>query len=1515
MNRWGSADQKRELRSRLPLFFAANQGQFAYPPAFRFVADGDGCRFALLPDRMLLTYLTVQDSRTAHGVTLDLEFVHASPHAALIGSQQEMGSYHYLRGSDPRGHLTHVPIYREAVYRELWPGIDAHVRGEEGSLKLDWVVRPGHSPSGIAMKLRGADQAWLDEEGNLLVHTDYGLLKDSRPYAYQRTASGEQPVGCRFTLKKAEADHGWLIGFDTSSYDPALPLVIDPVIVFSTYLGGSGADSTIMAANTLEVTGDDHAILVGNTNASSFPVTAGAFQTTLQQGIDVTVTKFTPDGSGIVFSTYLGGSGFEIARGLELDALNNIYVCGSTTSTNFPTTPSSFMPVFPGGTAAFVTKLNSTGTALLFSTYLGGTGEQTRLFDIALDDADNPIVVGSTGSSSYPTTPGAFQTAFTGTECSILTKLNASGTGLLYSTFVGGTASSRGTGITLDGSGLVYVCGTTDSTDFPTTPGALQVTAPPGTSTFVYAMNASATSLVFSTYLGGSGTEDSADIAIGSLGQVVVCGSTTSADFPTTPGALQPALLSETCGFVSVLASSGSSLNYSTYIGGAGGDTHLLDLTIRPGFVLFVGDTESPNFPVTVDALQPALTGVTSAVVGILAAAGELVYASYLGGSAEQTAFAAEFIPGSPSAIAYIAGTTNSADFPVTPGAYDTAPLGNQRLFLVKFAAVSDVFVTKTPSQTQVTRGSTVTYSITVRNTGVVGASTDPTLTNVTIVDAGLGINVNIGTLTAGQTGGTSGTFTVPADAPFGRLTNRTVVTADQLPAPRIGEAFIQVVPAPSVDFTKTVSPDQAPPGGEVVFTLTVRNTGDVPLQNAVLSDPLLGLSESLNVIAPGATSIVEVPFAIPADAAIGTTLANSATLVADGLVPQRAAATVQVTDIPRLTLLKSADRRNAVPGDTVQFAIAVRNTGRVALTNVVVNDDMLGLQQTIPSLKVGDSREFAVSQIVPLESPPGIYVNTATASSDQTEAISAEYALTVAAAPRVGLRKVPSPASASPGQQIQYTVSISNFGNVPLTNVRLSDPLLGVSLALPDIPVGQLARRLLPFTIPLNAPLGSEIVNELTVMTAETGPQTVQSSVSILGAGLALTKHASLPVAPPGTVVSYTLTAANLLPALQTNVVLRDPLLGIDELVPILQIGETLERTATLATPIGAANGSVVRNAFVAFSAQSAPQVTTADVVVRSVPGAPTTIAVRKLADRNVAEPGEEIVFTVEITNTGANPATDLVVSDALIGSVQTIPVLAPGAAARLLFPFRVPPDATTATVISNRATVRAAEAPAVQSEFRVAVALPRTLLQFTNMVDKPVANPGETVFFTVTVQNQAELALTNVLVVEPLTDFSARIPALAVGEQRSFVRPFTLPADTVGGTVFSNPAFAFSDQTPLQSQTATVTAAELPNVVLTHAVAPTIGQSGDIVQFEIGVRNTGNVDLLNALLVAPLLQLRVHAPAIPIGTNQRVRIPFKLPQVDFDEQLVSVVVLTSDNGPEREASAVVTVFPEEEE
>lgn len=1515
MNRRDSAVDKRELCSRLPLFFAANQGQFAHPPEIRFVADGNGCRYALLPDRMLLTYLTVQDDRTAHGVTLDLEFVHASPRAELIGGKQETGSYHYLRGSDPRGHFTHVPIYREAVYRELWPGIDAYVRGEEGNLKLDWVVRPGSSPNAIALKLRGADQARLDEEGNLLVHTEYGLLKDSRPYAYQRTPSGERPVDCRFTLKRAETDRGWLIGFDTSSYDPSLPLVIDPIIVFSTYLGGSGADSTIMAANSLEVTDDDHAILVGNTNASAFPVTAGAFQTTLQQGIDVTVTKFTPDGSGIVFSTYLGGSGTELARGLELDALNNIYICGSTTSANFPTTPGSFMPTFPGGTAAFVTKLNSIGTALLFSTFLGGTGEQTRLFDIALDDADNPIVVGSTGSSTYPTTPGVFQPFFTGTECSILTKLNAAGTELLYSTFVGGSASSRGTGISLDDAGLVHVCGTTDSPDFPTTPGALQVTAPPGTSAFVYKMDAAASSLVFSTYLGGSGTEDSSDIGLGSFGQIVVCGSTTSADYPTTPGALQPALLSETCGFISVLASSGSSLNYSTFIGGAGGNTHVLDLTIRTGFVLFVGDTESPNYPVTVDALQPTPTGITSAIIGILSATGVLVYASYLGGSAEQTAYAAEFIPGSPSAIAYIAGTTNSADFPVTPGAYDTTPLGNQRLFLVKFGAVSDVFVTKTPGQTQVTRGSIVTYSITVRNTGVLGGSTDPTLDNVTIVDSILGINVNIGTLTAGQTGGTSGTFTVPADAPFGRLTNRTIVTADQLPAPRIGEAFIQVVPAPSVAFAKTVSPDQAPPGGEVVFSLTVRNIGSVPLQNAVLSDPLLGLNESLNVIAPGAASVVEVPFTVPEDAAIGTILANSASLVADGLAPQQATAAVEVTEIPRLTLLKSADRRNAVPGDTVRFAIAVRNTGRVALTNVVVTDDMLGLRQAIPSLAVGETREFAIAQIVPLESPPGIYVNTARASSDQTAAVTAEYALTVPAAPRIGLRKIPSPSSASPGQQIQYTVSVSNFGNVPLTDVRLTDPLLGVSLALPDIPVGQLSRRLLPFTIPLNAPLGSEIVNELTVTTAETGPQSVQSSVSILGAGLALTKRASPPVALPGTAVAYTLTATNLLPSTQTNLVLRDPLLGIDELVPILQAGETLERTATLATPSGAANGSVVRNAFVAFSNQSAPQVTTADVVVRSIPGAPTTLAVRKLADRNVAEPGEDIVFTVEIVNTGANPATELVVSDALIGSAQTIPVLAPGAAVRLLFPVRVPPDATTASVIANRATVLAAEAPAVQSEFRVAVALPRTLLQLTNAVDKPVAKPGETVVFTVTVQNQAEVPLTNVLVVEPLTDFSARIPALAVGEQRSFARPFTLPADAVGGTVFSSPAFAFSDQTPLQSQTAMVTAAELPNVVLTHAVAPKIGQSDDIVQFEIGVRNTGNVDLLNALLLAPLLQLRVFAPVIPIGTNQRVLIPFRLPQVDFDEQLVSIVVLTSDNGPAREASAVVTVIPEEEE
>ncbi|QAY65893.1 DUF7507 domain-containing protein [Paenibacillus protaetiae] len=1161
--------------------------------------------------------------------------------------------------------------------------------------------------------------------------------------------------------------------------------------------------------------------------------------------------------------------------------------------------------------------MSDDGSAILFSTYLGGTTGITRFLDLDLDSSDNPIVVGSTTSNFYPVTPGVFQPVFTGTECSVITKLNATGTGLIYSTFVGGSQNSRGSGLDVDELGQAYVSGSVDSTDFPTTPGAFQVVAPPGLNAFLYKMNASGTALIYSTYIGGSATEESTDVAIDEFGNAFLCGSTTSADFPVTPGAFQTALQGTTSGYITKVNNSGTGLIFSTYLGGAAGNTHVLDLNIRENVILVTGDTDSASFPVTPDAFQPALRGSLSAFAVIMVPTGTaLGYSTYLGGSGTQTGYAVEFQPDSPEAVTFIAGITTSPDFPVTPGAFDTTALSNPRLFLMQFTPSTNLTVSKTPDQTQVLRGSTVTYAIQLVNTSEIGGGTDPTLTNVTVTDPMLGLSVNIGTLLGGQTYGLTVPFTVPPTTPLGTLSNTVSVICDQFAFPRFGTAVIQIVSDQAVSFTKTVTPRFAQPGSTVSFAIIVDNTGTADLTNAVLTDVLLGINESLDTIPPGSAYTLTVPFVIPGNAVIGSVISNTAELTADHLTLQQASASVEVIDIAQLALTKTPDRLFVSPGDTVTFTVGVFNSGRVNVTNILLTDDITGFQATIPFLPIGDRRIFTVPLLVPLETPPQLYTNTARAVSDQTAAVTASASVTVNAVPRVGLRKLPSQTSVTPGQTIEYTVTVSNFGNIPLTSVVINDPLLGIHLAVPDIAVGSLAVRNLPFTIPLNARIGSEIVNELTVSTAETGPQSVQSTVTVASTGISIAKQSSTAIAAPGTTVVYTLTAGNLLPVVQTNIRLDDAMLGIHEVVPLLEVNETLVRTGSFTVPPNAVNGSVITNVFIVSSDQTFAQAAEFGITVQSgPPGPPTTLAASKLADRNIAAPGEEVNYTVEVSNVGPNPATVIIVSDSLTGTNNIVPVLAPGETARLFYSFILPEQALQGTVFANRVTVASPEAPTVQSEFRVTTGLPRTLLSLANTASRPVANPGETVLFTVIVQNvSSSFTLTNVRVIEPLTNFSTQIPQLGSGELQSFTQPFVIPADAIGGTVITSQAFAASDQTPLQDAPAIVTVASLPNVELTHQVSPRSGHSGQTVIFSIRIRNTGNVDLINVLITAPLLDVRLLSERIPIGSDQTLQIPFILPEVDEDTTLVSTVTLTSDNGPVRTASASVLVIHEEE-
>jgi hypothetical protein len=375
-------------------------------------------------------------------------------------------------------------------------------------------------------------------------------------------------------------------------------------LVYSTYLGGGDGD----ASSGIAIDGSGNAYITGKTISTDFPTTPGAMNISSNGYWDVFVTKLNASGTALVYSTYLGSSGYDVGYGIAIDSSGNAYITGGTDSSNFPTTPGAFDTSSNGG--AFVSKLNASGTALVYSTYLGSAD----VFGIAIDSSGNAYITGVTGSSDFPTTPSAFDTSFNGGTYDVfVSKLNPSGTALVYSTYLGGGSSDVGSDIAIDGSGNAYITGATNSSDFPTTPSAFDTSFNYGyNDVFVSKLNASGTALVYSTYLGGGSDDGSGDIAIDSSGNAYITGGTNSTDFPTTPGAFDTSLNNlNGVVFVTKLNASGTALVYSTYLGGGDGDASSGIAIDGSGNAYITGDTISTDFPTTPSAFDTSFNGGT----------------------------------------------------------------------------------------------------------------------------------------------------------------------------------------------------------------------------------------------------------------------------------------------------------------------------------------------------------------------------------------------------------------------------------------------------------------------------------------------------------------------------------------------------------------------------------------------------------------------------------------------------------------------------------------------------------------------------------------------------------------------------------------------------------------------------------------------------------------------------------------------------------------------------------------
>ena len=693
-----------KLFGQLPLSFEVNQGQT--DPRVKFFSRGNGYSMFLTSGEAVLA-LRPQASRSADSASqavLRMTLVGANPSPRVSGLDELPGKINYLAGPDQRQWRTNVPAYAKVSYRAIYPGVDLVYYGNGHHLEYDFIVAPGADPRTIALRFEGARDVVIEESGDLVLRVDDTEIRQPKPVIYQEIDGARQTIDGHYVM--LSKDH---VGFEVARYDSTWPLVIDPILIYSTYLGGSAVDFGQGVAVAVDDDGDTY--VTGFTNSPNFPTTPGAFQTINQ--IDAFVTKLNRTGSALVYSTFLGGAGTDFGAGIAVDRDGHAFVTGGTQSADFPTTARAFDTSFNGGSDAFVTKLNRDGSDVVYSTYLGGTGldnDEMGSGDIAIDPSGQAFVTGTTGSLDFPRTRDAFQPENQGLRDVFVTKLNRRGSALVYSTYLGGAADDRGRGIALPGGddhdsrGLAYVTGVTDSVNFPTTRRAFQPLPGGLSDAFVTKLNHRGSDLEYSTYLGGENRDHGFDITVDPIGQAFVIGGTNSQEFPTTPGAFQPANRGGFDAFVTKLTRRGSWLVYSTYLGGTADEN--TDVLVRRnggiavdrfGEAYVTGITGGLAFPTTANAVQPMYGGANDAFVTRLNRRGSaLRYSTFLGGSGPDfgAAIAVEddhhHRHRRDSQPAYVTGGTASPNFPTTAGAFDETANGNFDAFVTKLETGDD---------------------------------------------------------------------------------------------------------------------------------------------------------------------------------------------------------------------------------------------------------------------------------------------------------------------------------------------------------------------------------------------------------------------------------------------------------------------------------------------------------------------------------------------------------------------------------------------------------------------------------------------------------------------------------------------------------------------------------------------------------------------------------------------------------------------------------------------------------
>lgn len=745
----------RRTMPQRPVYFEQNRGQA--PAPIRYLQRAEGATLGFSPSKV---HGLIQNG--ALRASYELTFPGARPNTVPMGEQRLAGEVNLMQGNQAGQWISAISTYSVVRYPELYDGIDLLFHAKAEQLEYDFEIQPGANPENIRLRWTGAGTLTLNERGELLWRTKAGTAVQAAPVAYQVLDGRRVPVEARYLLRGGD------VRFQLGRYDRTRALVIDPVLTYSTYLGGNRTELTYALA--IDAAGSMY--IAGSTQSPNFPLGASAFQKDNKGGSDCFLTKINAQGA-MVYSTIFGGADRDTVQAIAVDPQGSVYFGGSSTSADFPLVnarQTTNRGGAPEGSDAIFGRLNPAGNALLFSSFWGGNYDDEAR-GIALDADGNFYIAGFTISDNFPIGQGGFQTSNRGIINGFVTKFNRDATVTVYSTYIGGSVGDYVNAISVDRTGAAYVAGYTSSSNLPTV-GAFQSTNRGGTQlprdAFVSKLNPTGTALVYSSFFGGSGDDFARAIATDREGNAYVTGNTGSTGLQVTNGAIQRDLSGPSDAFLIKVGPRGDTLLYSSYFGGTRDEVSFATALGPDGSWYVTGRTSSSNLRM-VDPLQTTSGGGDDIFLLRVNGAGDTILQStYLGGSGTEGAFG---IAVNNQGVVYLAGESTSANFPVSTNALQRTTAGGNTDAFLSVIDNSPAAVPFTLSTDQLTFTGTPGTTVPAQNFAIRVASGAPTWTVETATSTGgawlnatprsgtgaatIDVSVAPGALTAGSYSGT----------------------------------------------------------------------------------------------------------------------------------------------------------------------------------------------------------------------------------------------------------------------------------------------------------------------------------------------------------------------------------------------------------------------------------------------------------------------------------------------------------------------------------------------------------------------------------------------------------------------------------------------------------------------------------------------------------------------------------------------------------------------------------------